>query len=35
VTKVASFNDAKGTLDALYASGRLKLPFEGVLLYGY
>ena len=25
----------KDQLDALYASGRLRLPFEGVLLFGY
>ena len=33
--KVQSFHDAKGILDAVYASGRLQLPFEGVLLFGY
>jgi hypothetical protein len=32
---VASFTDAAGVLDAIYASGRLHLPFEGVLLFGY
>ena len=32
---VSSYHDAKGTLDALFASGRLALPFEGVLLFGY
>jgi hypothetical protein len=32
---VASYRDAKTTLDAIFASGRLKLPFEGILLFGY
>lgn len=32
---VSSFRDAKNQLDAIYASGRLGLPFEGVLLVGY
>jgi hypothetical protein len=32
---VASYREAKDQLDALFASGRLKLPFEGVLLFGY
>ena len=32
---VPSYADAKNALDAIYASGRLKLPFEGVLLFGY
>jgi hypothetical protein len=32
---VSSYRDAKEQLDALYASGRLRLPFEGVLLFGY
>lgn len=32
---VPSFSDAKNALDAIYASGRLKLPFEGILLFGY
>jgi hypothetical protein len=35
VTKVESYREAKDQLDAIYASGRLKLPFEGVLLFGY
>ncbi len=35
LTRVQSFHDAKATLDAIYASGRLQLPFEGVLLFGY
>ena len=32
---VSSFKEAKKILDAVYASGRLVLPFEGVLLFGY
>jgi hypothetical protein len=32
---VSSYRDAKGQLDAVFASGRLRLPFEGVLLFGY
>ncbi len=32
---VASYADARNALDAIYASGRLVLPFEGVLLFGY
>jgi hypothetical protein len=32
---VSSYWDSKDQLDALYASGRLRLPFEGVLLFGY
>jgi hypothetical protein len=32
---VASYHDAKEQLDAVYASGRLGLPFEGLLLFGY
>lgn len=32
---VASYADAKNALDAIYASGRLKLPLEGILLFGY
>lgn len=31
----SSYQAASGLLDAIYASGRLKLPFEGVLLFGY
>jgi hypothetical protein len=34
-TTVASYREARDQLDAVYASGRLKLPFEGVLLFGY
>lgn len=32
---VRSYHDAREQLDAIYASRRLKLPFEGVLLFGY
>lgn len=32
---VQSYRDAKDVLDAVFASGRLRLPFEGVLLFGY
>jgi len=32
---VASYHEAHDQLDAIYASGRLRLPFEGVLLFGY
>ncbi len=32
---VASYNDARAQLDAIYASGRLGLPFKGILLFGY
>ena len=32
---VPSYSETKGLLDAIHASGRLKLPFEGVLLFGY
>lgn len=34
-TKVKSFEEAREQMDAIYASGRLKLPFEGLLLFGY
>jgi hypothetical protein len=30
-----SYRDAKDLLEAIYASGRLQFPFEGVLLFGY
>ena len=30
-----SYDNARDQLDAIYASGRLELPFEGVLLLGY
>jgi hypothetical protein len=32
---VSSYRESKDQLDALYASGRLRLPFEGVLLFSY
>jgi hypothetical protein len=32
---VKSFHEARALLDAIYASGRLHLPFEGLLLFGY
>jgi hypothetical protein len=32
---VRSFHDAREQLDAIYASGQLRLPFEGLLLFGY
>lgn len=32
---VKSYRDARDQLDAIYASQRLRLPFEGVLLFGY
>ena len=32
---VESYAEAKNQLDAIYNSGRLRLPFEGVLLFGY
>jgi len=34
-THVKSYEDTKNQLDAVYASGRLKLPFDGLLLFGY
>lgn len=34
-TSVAAYRDARDMLEAVYASRRLKLPFEGVLLVGY
>ena len=30
-----TYDEAKDLLDAIYASGRLQLPFEGLLLFGY
>lgn len=30
-----SYRDARDLLQAVYASGRLELPFEGILLFGY
>lgn len=32
---VPSFDDAFRQIDAIYASGRLRLPFKGLLLFGY
>lgn len=32
---VRSYDDAKDQIDAIYASQRLRLPFAGVLLFGY
>jgi hypothetical protein len=32
---VRSYDDAKDQIDAIFASRRLQLPFEGVLLFGY
>jgi hypothetical protein len=32
---VASYTEARDLLDAVYASGRLQLPLDGVLLVGY
>jgi hypothetical protein len=32
---VASYSETKHQLDAVFASGRLRLPFEGLLLFGY
>jgi hypothetical protein len=32
---VESYRDAKDQLDAVYASDRLRLPFDGLLLFGY
>lgn len=32
---VSSYREASDQLDAIYASGRLVLPFQGVLLFGY
>lgn len=33
--RVKSYDDARDQLDAIYTSGRLKLPFDGLLLFGY
>jgi hypothetical protein len=30
-----SYDDGRRIVDAIFASGRLKLPFEGTLLLGY
>jgi hypothetical protein len=32
---VQSYRDAKRPLDAIYASARLQLPLDGILLIGY
>jgi hypothetical protein len=32
---VSSYREARDQLDAIFASGRLGLPFDGVLLFGY
>ncbi len=32
---IHAYSNTKGQLEAIYASQRLKLPFEGVLLVGY
>lgn len=32
---VRSYHDAREQLDAIYASGQLRLPFDGVLFFGY
>ena len=34
-TSIQAYARARGQLDAIYASSRLKLPFRGVLLVGY
>jgi hypothetical protein len=34
-TMTPSYRNTNALLGAIYASGRLKLPFEGVLLFGY
>ena len=34
-TVVESYRETKNQLDAIFASGRLGLPFEGILLIGY
>ena len=33
--RVKSFDEAREQMDAIYASGRLSLPFDGLLLFGY
>lgn len=35
IVTVHSYEEAKSLLDAIYASGRLTLPFDGMLLFGY
>ncbi|MBV9804793.1 MAG: hypothetical protein JO130_16450 [Solirubrobacterales bacterium] len=32
---VQSYRDSKDQVDAIFASQRLRLPFEGILLFGY
>ena len=32
---VESYREAERQIDAIYASGRLRLPFKGLLLFGY
>ena len=33
--KSLDYRDARNQLDAIYASGRLQFPFDGILLFGY
>ena len=33
--EVASYRETKAQMDAIYASGRLHIPFEEVLLFQY
>jgi hypothetical protein len=35
VNAVAGYLESKKAIDAVYASNRLKLPFEGLLIFGY
>lgn len=35
ITKISAYQRTKNQLDAIYASQRLKLPFQGLLLIGY
>jgi hypothetical protein len=35
VQRVNSYDDARAQMDAIYTSGRLRLPFHGLLLFGY
>lgn len=32
---VSSYREVRDQIEAIYASGRLKLPFKGILLFGY
>ncbi len=34
-TSIAAYSNTRNQLDAIYASQRLRLPFEGILLIGY